>query len=419
MPAFLVGGKGHSCVVKTACDDRKSAGAGCRGGCSALLLVAVHKLASPTLAPLLQPVTWYDESGYCWCDMPDGWRYWWDGDSQQWQQHSQTPAGEGPAAQPPAEGVSAAEAPAAAVEAPAAPLFQQPAQEQAQAGSAPANDWADSFGLAADSQQPQQLQEPPAQPAPAADLADSFGLPPAAQHIPAEGSLEPPVAAAPSAPFAPPPAASWQQQQQVQQQPWQPSPSPEPFEPAPFAAPQQPWQPLPSPDAVSEQPSWQASASPDAAPPHYPQQQVPQPPQPPLQQQQQAWGRPPAASAPAVWRPSPSPSPSPDQLAPAEPAPQQWGQPAAGAAQQPGTFQPHPPQQQQPAAPFVPAAAGALGGAPAVVGPSYGPVQPGYGTAGGAAAGHSPHGRPAIPFGKLLFGGRVLLAAPSGKWAVV
>ncbi|KAI7843308.1 hypothetical protein COHA_003139 [Chlorella ohadii] len=56
---------------------------------------AVTAAAEPTSAaePPAEPATWYDESGYCWCDMPDGWRYWWDATTQQWQQHSETPAG--------------------------------------------------------------------------------------------------------------------------------------------------------------------------------------------------------------------------------------------------------------------------------------------------------------------------------------
>ncbi len=384
----------------------------------------------------LQPATWYDESGYCWCDMPDGWRYWWDATTQQWQQHSETPAGEGPAAHQPAQAATAAEAPsAAAAVAPAEPGFQQQAQEQQQqqadattasdwadsfgmaaevqqpqapaAQPLPAADWADSFGLSAEQQQQQQPQALPAQPVPAVDLADSFGLVPAAQHMPPDVSPEPEAPAAPPLPLAPPPAASWHQPQQPQ--PWQPSPSPEPLGAGPPAPQHQPWQPSPSPDAVSEQPvgqpSWQASASPDAAPP-------------PHKQHKQPWGQPPLAPAPAVWRPSPSPSP--DQLAPADPAAHQWSQGTAAAGtgmQQPATFQPYAAQPQQPAAPFVPAAAAVPSVAPAVLGHAgYGVAQPGYGSAGGAAAGYSQHGRPAAPFGKLLFGGRVLLAAPSGKF---
>ena len=385
------------------------------------------------LPPVLpQPATWYDEAGYCWCDMPDGWRYWWDATSGQWQQHCQTPEGAAaapaaPQAEPPQaeaapevppEEQAAAEVPAAARKAaepqpqpwqstapetqpwePAKPEQQaqawqpssaehhtQPSEPQQQAHAwqpaapeQPARDEAaDSFGLPPAGGQEQAAPQAGA----SSDWADRFGLAPEGAALPAQSAAQQPWQPQPmqlphqqaeashspeqAAPFAPPAAASWQPQQPQ----WQPSRTPSPD--APGTQPKL-WQPSPSPAQVPvAQQSWQSSPSPDTA----------------------QWGQQPVQPA-QPWQPSLTPE-----------VQQQWGQAATPevpeATAQPSFMQPG----------AAPAPYGQAGGA-AYPGALAQPAAATYGGTGGAGA-YTPHGRPGAAFAKLLFGGRVLVANPSG-----
>lgn len=384
--------------------------------------------------------------------MQDGWRYWWDEASQQWQQHCLTPAKEQAEPEPAAAEVPPAAAPPEAAAAPAppppqaqpwqpaepVPVPEQPPQQQqghAAWGASPAfvpeapqqqhaahADLADSFGMAAPQQPQQEPSQPEALPS-SDDLADSFGLAADDQQLgqAAPHPWQPQASSSPepAEPFAPPPAATpplaptWQQQAQ----PWQPS-SAGPAGAAPAAEqPQQPLQPQP----------WQPSPSPDvSAPPPHQQWDAPQ----------QQWGAslsPEPAELPvqqASWQSSASPSPEPHAV-PTQP--QQWGQPHAALQQHVAAEQ----SQQQLGAfsQFTPPVAGASGAAAGVMPhqpqqapfgggyASYGAGQPhapapaaphGYGAATMHPGGYSPHGRPPAAFGKLLFGGRVLLASPTG-----
>ncbi|PSC67333.1 hypothetical protein C2E20_8968 [Micractinium conductrix] len=89
-----------------------------------------------------EPTTWCDDAGYCWCDAADGWRYWWDAGSQQWQQHSRTPAAAGSEGGAAASEQQQRQVPEPAVEQQQSELQQQqqhqPQPEQPDAAALPA-----------------------------------------------------------------------------------------------------------------------------------------------------------------------------------------------------------------------------------------------------------------------------------------
>jgi hypothetical protein len=91
-----------------------------------------HCPAVPPPLPLtlLQPRTWYDDAGYCWCDTVDGGRSWFDAAAQQWQYYWPAPPPEpaAPATGEAAPAVVATQPEAAAEEA-------ATAQQQAEAPS--------------------------------------------------------------------------------------------------------------------------------------------------------------------------------------------------------------------------------------------------------------------------------------------
>ena len=310
--------------------------------------------------------------------------------------------------------------------------------EQTQAPEAAAFDWADSFGMGMPDSSQQQWEEQQAmptadwqqqaagQPAPQPQAAWEPEATHAAQPGAAPAESAPALGSAPTsaAPFAAGPAAaaadaavweqpSWQQQQQQQlfQQEqeapglWQPAASPEPEVPPQQwqgAEVEQPWLPSASPELhgaalPSPQQAWQppgarltpgAAGSANAAAP-------------PAAQQQQ-----PAAFQPFVH--------------PAAPQPQAFVplQPAAGTAfdAQPAAI---------PAAYSQPAVYGSAGtaappnGSFAAFVPSQAAMPPAVYAAAGSTGSYSPHGRPPAAFSRLLFGGRLLVATPTGKKHVI
>lgn len=386
--------------------------------------------ATHSTAPTLQP--WYDGAGVCWMDGTDGWRYWWDASAHCWQQHSQVVPDSAAAQEEPGQQAAAADEQAELADvrasvlspilegdtpaaSPAMPsLLSADWAAQPSGPSAAARDWEDSFGMAAGAQ--------PAS-APPAPEPQQYAAPPstAAANLlaaPALAAIEQPAQEAGAAAWS---QTSWQSAQQV----------------APFAgqdsAAADDWQ------IVSEQEAWQAGAPQQPAD----QQQGPSQEQQQQQAQQQpwqpaSWPEPEQAAAQPGW---PHPPPQEEQQQP-QPQPavfQTFGgsQPVPGAAPlpAPSMFVPGqgPGRTASPAsntgAPAVFAAgqaascalAGSYPGGPASYAGSSLPgalaAPPAYPSSGMAmsTSGYSLHGRPPSVFGKLLFGGRVLVAAPTGE----
>lgn len=376
-------------------------------------------------------------------DGTDGWRYWWDTAAQQWQQHSWLDA-PGSAGQPEQQavmpGVESARAarerdsvlspifegdtPAAS---PAMPTRAAASWDAPPSGQAAATDWEDSFGVAADAKPSaallaQESRQHSVAPSTAAD--GSGGAASEAAHGPGGPAWSHTAwqEAPQAAPFAAQDAAAADDWQLVSQQDaWQ-------AEAVPQQQAQQPWQQ--ESVAGADQQAWQPEGPPASVPPS---------------QQPQGWQPGTAASQP--WRPAGSTE------AEQAPAPMAWPQQQQHGGQlrelQPAVFQMF--GAAQPSAGPAPATA------PGMFVPSQGPARTASpaGSAGGhtsTAAGqpaggaatfagaaqhgtlavaptdagssmavsagqHSLHGRPPSAFGKLLFGGRMLLAAPTGEHA--